>query len=198
MQLRNRIAIGIVVFFLSYLIFLFIWIQIKPYYGDVMTQVGTHLAGWTTGLRVVKVEHGEEVAYVTFGRTVMTKSGLGDIALRIKISVSHYTFNVPLTFALVAGLFVGFKWRFRTILEACFILIIIHLLYIYFFSSLQLLYELTKAGVRDPSKFVQFFFQFMWTFTDNMIIRFEPFLVAVYLWLRNRERVRAIVASKRP
>ena len=35
-----------------------------------------------------------------------------------------------------------------------------------------------------PPKWVQFTVQFMWGFTDNLIIRFEPFLIAVYLWLR--------------
>ena len=186
MRLRNRLIIASSVFCLTYLIFLTLGIQVKPYYGNMLTQVGARLAASTAGLRVEKTQHGKEVATITFARTVLTKKGLGDILLDLKISVSNYSFNVPLTFALVAGLFPFFRWRKRSLIEACFILLFIHLLYIYFFCSLQLLYQLTLAGVKAPPKTVQFLLQFMWTFTDNMVIRFEPFLVAVYLWLRNR------------
>lgn len=185
MRLRNKIIVASLVFCLTYLLFLILWIQVKPYYGNMITQVGARLAASTTGLRVEQIRHGKEVATITFARTVLTKKGLGDILLDLRISVSNYSFNVPLTLALVAGLFPFFKWRKKSLIEACFILLFIHLLYIYFFCTLHVLHQLTLVGMKAPPKTVQFLLQFMWTFTDNMVIRFEPFLVAVYLWLRN-------------
>ena len=185
MRLRNKIIVASLVFCLTYLLFLILWIQVKPYYGNMLTQVGARLAAGTTGLRVEQIRHGKEVATITFARPVLTKKGLRDILLDLKISVSNYSFNLPLTLALITCLFPFFKWRKKSLIEACFILLFIHLLYIYFFCSLQVLHQLTLVGMKAPPKTVQFLLQFMWTFTDNMVIRFEPFLVAVYLWLRN-------------
>ncbi len=190
MQRKNRIILGILVFFLSYLVLLMLWLQIKPYYGWMLTQTGSRLAAMTAGLRLERVQQEKEVAAVTFARTVVTGKGLGDLQIELKISVSSYSFNVPLTFALVAGLFCLFKWRKRSLVEAGLILLTVHLLYIYSYCCLELFKYLTQSGMRTTSNALQFFLQFMWAFTDNMIIRFEPFLVAVYLWLRNYSGLR--------
>jgi len=196
MRLRNKMLLGLAVFFVSYPVFLVIWVQVKPYYGYVLTQVGARLAAATTGLHIEDIQHGKEKAAVTFTDQIMTGEGLRDLFLDLKIAVSDYTFNVPLTFALVVGLFPFFKWRKRTLIEACVILIFIHLSYIYFFCLYQLFYQLNQTGIRMTSKPVQFFLEFMWVFTDNMVIRFEPFLVAVYLWLRNRSETLVPRVSK--
>jgi len=188
MRIKNKILPGAALFLISYPIFLVLWIQVKPYYGYGLTQVAAGIAAVTAGLDVEDVRHGKEKAAVTFTDHIMTEEGLKEAFFDLKIAVSDYSFNVPLTFALVAGLFPFFRWRKRTLLEACFILIVIHFSYIYFFCILQLFYKMTQAGIRTTSKPVQFFLQFMWAFTDNMVIRFEPFLVAVYLWLRNRSQ----------
>ena len=177
------------VFCLTYLIALVIWIQIKPYYGNIITQIGARLAASTTGLRVEKIQHGKEVATITFVRNIFTEKGLQDLLLDLKISVSNYSFNMPLTIALVICLLPFFKWRKRSLIEACFILLFVHLLYIYFYCTLQLTRQLTVIGIEAPSKTVQFLLQFMWVFVDNMVIRFEPFLVAVYVWLRNKRHL---------
>jgi len=197
MRQRNRIVLGVLVFLVTYLLFLVLWIQVKHYYGNMLTHVGAGLAAWTAGLGVEKIQHGKEVATITFVRTIMTKQGLGDLLIDLEISVSNYSFNVPLTFALVAGLFPIFKWRKRSFIEVCFMLLFIHLLYIYFFCSLQLFKSLAQAKIETSSKAFQFFLQFMWAFADNMIIRFEPFLVAVYLWLRNKEHTQSQSSRKR-
>lgn len=196
MRQKNNVIRGIVLFCITYSIFLILWVQVKPYYGNMLTHVGSRLAAWSAGACVEEVRHGKEVATITFAYPVVTKKGRGDILLDVKIAVSSYSFNVPLTFALLAGLFPLFRWRIRSLIEACFILLFIHLLCISFFCSLKLFYHLTQAGVKTPSKIVQFFLQFMWAFLDNMIIRFEPFLVAVYLWFRNRKGSHIVVGQR--
>ncbi len=178
--------ISCAVFIAAYIIFLFIWIQIKPYYGNLLAHVGGFLAGSTAGAELEKVVHEKDTARVTYARTVMSRGNVGEILMDFKISVSNYSFNVPLSFALVAGLFVFFRWRWRYLMEVSLILVLVHVLYIYSYCTLNLFKELTKAGLKDPSASVQFLLQFLWAFTDNMVIRFEPFLVAAYLWLRNR------------
>jgi len=192
MRQRNSVILGISIFSIAYLVFLILWMQVKPYYGNMLTHVGSRLSAWSAGACVESMHHGKEVATITFAYPVVTQQGRGDILLDVKIAVSQYSFNVPLTFALLAGLFPLFRWRVRSLIEACFILLFIHLLYISFFCSLQLFYHLAEAGIKTPSKPLQFFLQFMWAFADNMIIRFEPFLVAVYLWFRNKERTQML------
>lgn len=194
MRLRNKIIVASLVFCLTYLLLLVLWVQVKDYYGDMLTQVGARLAAKSTGLVMEKIQHGKEISTITFVRAVLTRKGPADLFLDLKISVSNYSFNVPLTFALVAGLFPFFKWRKRYLIEACFILLFIHMLYIYFFCSLSLLSQLARLGIEAPSKTVQFLLQFMWTLTDNMVIRFEPFLVAVYLWFRNTKGARPLTS----
>jgi hypothetical protein len=195
MRRRNKILPAVAVFFVSYLLLLFLWLHIKPYYGNFLAHVGAQLAAWTTGARLSEVAQASEVADISFLYYAVTGEGSGDVMLKVRISVSNYSFNVPLTFALIAGLFVIFRWAPATILESCLILMGVHLAYIYFFCTLQIHYQLAMGHIAAPAKWVQFLLQFLWGFTDNLIIRFEPFLIAVYLWLRQMLHTRTAAAS---
>jgi hypothetical protein len=181
---KNKIFLAVGVFFLSYALFLAIWVQVKPFYGSLLAHVGAPLAAWTTGARLDEIVHGKEVADLIFYYFAVTSQGSGDVLIDVKIAVSNYSFNVPLTFSLIAALFVFFRWRPGALLEAGLILVLIHLSYIYFHCTLQIFYQLAMGQIFVPPKWVQFLLQFMWGFTDNLIIRFEPFLITVYLWMR--------------
>lgn len=181
---RSRIAAAVAVFFLSYVVFLLIWIQIKPHYGNLLAHIAAPLAAWTTGTRLEKIEQGAELTEVTFSYFVKNSGQGSDVMLGVKVPVSNYSFNVPLTLSLIAGLYAIFRWRPQSLAEACLILVLIHLGYIYFLCILRVFYQLAMANIVVPAKWVQFLVQFLWSFTDNLIIRFEPFLIAVYLWLR--------------
>lgn len=181
---KSKIFLAGGVFLLSYALFLVVWVQVKPFYGNLLAHVGAPLAAWTTGARLDEIVHDKEVADLIFYYFAVTSQGSGDVLIDVKISVSNYSFNVPLTFSLIAGLFVFFRWRLGSLLEAGLILVLIHLSYIYFHCTLQIFYQLAMGQIFVAPKWVQFFLQFMWGFTDNLIIRFEPFLITVYLWMR--------------
>lgn len=187
MRLRNRIILAALTFMVVYIFSLILWIQVKPYYGYVLTQVGTRLAAWSTGVRVRSIELEKGVIPVCLAGPVLTEKGLGELIVELKIDASHFSYNVPLTIALVAGLLFFFRWRKRYLTEIIVLLVFVHLLYIYFFCTLQVFYNLWQSDVRGHSDFVQLFLEFMWTFTQNLVIPFEPFLVASYLWLRGRQ-----------
>ena len=184
MQPKNRLLLGTLIFLVSYPLILLAWIQLKPYYGSGLTQMGTHLSALTMGCIVEKVAAGKEDTKVSFVHSILTRRGLADLEIDVRLSVSSYSFNVPLTLALIASLFPVFRWRKRSLFEAAFILVSIHLLYVYSYCCLQIYYVLLRAGVISKSMAGQLFWEFLWAFTDNMVIRFEPFLLAVYLWLR--------------
>ena len=110
---------------------LLIWIQIKPYYGLGLTKAGCYLSALTMGCLVKKINAGEEDAKVRFIYPVLSSRGMYDLAIDIELSVSKYSFNVPLSIALIATLFPIFHWKKISMLEAVFILACVHLLYIY-------------------------------------------------------------------
>ncbi len=181
MRSRNRIVLSVLIFASCYILFLVLWIRVKPYYGTVLARMGGHLAGYTAG---AELEKGEDLASVSYARTVMKGGNVGEILMEFKISVSNYSFNVPLSLALAAALFLFLRWRWRYLLEMSLLLALVHLLYVYSYCTLNLIKEAAQAGLRNPSALVQFSVQFLWAFTDNMVIRFEPFLVGAYLLLR--------------
>ncbi len=188
MNNTKKILVGVLVFFLAFVVFLIGWIQVKPYYGGAMARVGGGLSAWTAGGAMEEVRQGKDVAEMRFKYVGMTAKGVGELQVDISLSVSSYSFNVPLTLALAAGLFPFFRWRKKTIAEVLLLLLFIHLLYIYSYCNLQLFQKISAAGMRTPSAAARMLLEFLWSFSDNMIIRFEPFLVTVYLWLRKTKR----------
>jgi hypothetical protein len=44
-----------------------------------------------------------------------------------------------------------------------------------------------SRGIEPMNKIKLAFYQFLWSFTDNMVIRFEPFLIGIYVFLRFRK-----------
>lgn len=184
MQLKNKILLSLLIFVLVYPLFLIAWINVKSYYGYGMTHVGAYLSASTMGSSVKEIVVEKEDATITFVRSFYKGLDLADLVIDIKLSVSKYSFNVPLSLALIASLSPLFHWKKRSLIEVILILLLIHLLYIYSFCCLQLYYAFLKAGIKVKSTGSQFFWEFLWGFTDNMVIRFEPFLLTIYLWFK--------------
>ncbi len=184
MQLKNKILFSILIFSLSYPIFLLIWINVKPYYGFGMAKTGAHLSAYTMGSKVQQITIDKENSQVSFVHSFYKGNDLADLVVNIKLSVSKYSFNVPLSLALITALFPLFRWRKRSLIEVILILLFIHLLYVYSFCCLQQYYTFVGAGIKAKATGIQFFWEFLWGFTDNMVIRFEPFLLSIYLWFK--------------
>lgn len=176
--------LGVAVFVLSYPLLLALWIQAKPFYGLAVTEVGARLAAAAMGVRVEQVRLAEQFTSVTFACPILLQGAIQEMLIDLKLAASTYSFNVPLTVALVLALLAPLGWDLRALAEALVIVIIVHLLYVSSFCALQIFRQLVTSGIKAPSNTIQFALEFLWNFTDNMIIRFEPFLVAVYLWLR--------------
>jgi len=174
-------------FLLLYPALLFIWLKVKPYYGFVISRAGAHLAAEFKGARVVRVEDGAERNKVWIReKGYISPYGPGELEISPAFPISNYSFNVPLTWALALALFPVIRWRKRALLEIALVLAGVHLLYVFSFSGLQLYYAEVKVGFRPRALLPQLFWETLWAFTDNMVIRFEPFLVAFYLYLRSK------------
>ncbi len=186
MPLKNKILLSILIFLLVYPLFLVVWIKVKSYYGYGMAHVGVYLSASTMGSSVKEIVVDKEDAKITLIRPFYKGLDLADLVIEIKLSVSKYSFNVPLSLALITALFPLFRWRRRSLIEVVMILLSIHLLYIYSFCCLQQYYLFLQAGIKSQATVSQFFWEFLWGFTDNMVIRFEPFLLVIYLWFKNQ------------
>ena len=84
----------------------------------------------------------------------------------------------------MAALFLFISRRRRAYAEAVLILIGVHLLYVFSLELKTLTEVLIQNGIGKESAPQLFFGQFLWSFTDNMVIRFEPFLIGFYMFLR--------------
>ncbi|SLM29985.1 membrane hypothetical protein [Desulfamplus magnetovallimortis] len=196
----KKILFSLLIFATAYIISLIIWIQIKPYYGNVMTRSGSECAALFSSFRLDNFVHDNEIAKINFSRLIYSHKGLGDLVIDLQINVSNYSFNIPLTIALILSLLPIVKWwNPRTIIEVVIILLVIHFCYVFFYTSLQLFYY-SHPGVRQDSFLTtlnQYFLEFMWMFIDNMVVRFEPFLVALYIFFRN-QATKKITSKKIP
>jgi len=188
MRAKNNILTSILIFVILYPITLFLWIQVKGYYSQVIVTIGAYLSVWTMGVEVEKIVYGQEDSLVTFVRSIYTKGGFNDLLLDTRLSVSGYSFNVPLTLSLTAALFCVYKWRKRVFLEIVAILASIHLLAVYSYCSLQIFKQLLNPELKFFSKALLFLLEFTWTFVDAFIIKIEPFLIGVYLWLTGKKK----------
>jgi hypothetical protein len=177
--LKKTVFKAIAIFFVSYAVFLFLWIQVKDSYGTAVTVTASKL------LTLVKnVDFEEKTRNGDTIEAAFAPSTQRDILIYIPIRTSSYTFNAPLTFSFMAALYLFIRRKKRAYAEALLILLAIHLLYVFSLESKTLTDILIQRGIAKESAPQQFINQFLWSFTDNMVIRFEPFLIGFYMFIR--------------
>ena len=170
----------VAIFLTSYLIFLVLWVQVKDYYGKAVTYTVSEMITVVKDVKFEKIIQEKDIIRVRFS-PLRHKAGVG---IEIPIKTSNYTFNAPLTFAIMAALFTFIRRRVRAYVEAVLILFFIHLLYVFSCEILNLTMAFINKGFEPVNKLLIFVYQFLWQFTDNMVIRFEPFLIGLYLFIR--------------
>jgi hypothetical protein len=63
-------------------------------------------------------------------------------------------------------------------------LVLVHFLYVFSLGAEQLTQLFMTKGIETVSRLKFFMYQFLWGFTDNLLIRAEPFLVGIYVYVR--------------
>jgi hypothetical protein len=183
--LINKSAIFriILIFIAAYIVALLLWILVRDQYCYTLAFVTSKIVA---GLKGAKVEE------VTFegGLVKATFSPLeGRKTLLIKVPIqTNYTFNAPLTAAIMACLYMFIRRRTRAYGEALLILLGVHFLYVFSLEMKQITEAFMKAGIEKMNKPEAYTYQFLWIFTRSMIIRFEPFLIGFYMYMRFAKR----------
>lgn len=179
--LRKRMVVRTVLVFLAaYFISLLVWIPIKGGYGYVTTAIASKLAAGLSDAKVEDISLTKDVVQVTFV-PLLKKS---DMLVEIPVPISGYTFNTPLTVGIMAVLYPFITRRARAYSEALAMLFSVHLLFVFSLEAKELTEVFMKQGLAVQSIPKIAVYQFLWQFVDNMVIRFEPFLIGCYVVFR--------------
>jgi hypothetical protein len=180
-KLRHKKAVlrAVLVFLVAYPLFLIAWIQVKDYYGSAITVIASKLLTWVKDVTYEGSRQVQDTIEVTFSPVSWR-----DLLVDIPVKTSSYTFNAPLTFALMATLWPFLRKKAHAYAESLLILLGVHLLYVFSLEAKTLTEMLIQQGAERESMIRLFFSQFLWSFTDNMVIRFEPFLIGFYMFIR--------------
>jgi hypothetical protein len=84
----------------------------------------------------------------------------------------------------MAALYLYIRNRKRAYIEALLILFLIHFIYVFTSEAGRLGYIMARNHLETASEFKLFVWQYLWGFIDSMVIRFEPFLIGFYIYLR--------------
>ena len=180
---KRVISRTLLLFLCSYFVFLVLWIQVKDDYGWMVTWGTSKLTALLNNVDFEEMAKKKNMIEATFSPGGRHANLLVDIPVR----TSSYTFNAPLTFAIMAALFPFISRRWRAYGEALAILFGVHCLYVFSIESNTLCMTLAQRGLGEIGKLRLYAYQFLWEFTDNMVIRFEPFLIGFYTFIRFRK-----------
>jgi len=179
--LRKKVAArAVLVFLAAYFVSLLVWLPIKGGYGYVITTIASKLAAGLGDAKVEEISSAKDVVQVTFSPLRMRS----DILVDIPVRTSSYTFNTPLTAGIMAALYPFIARRARAYGEALTMLFGVHLLFVFSFEAKELTEVFMRQGLAVQSVPRIAAYQFLWGFADNMVIRFEPFLIGFYVFLR--------------
>jgi hypothetical protein len=178
---KHRLLTAIAVFLVVYLASLVLWIQAKDSYGYALTMTASKLVGGLKSVRLEDISRDKGTLQATF-----IPYARDNMLVDIPIKTSSYTFNAPLTFAIMAALYPFLGRKKRAYFEALGILASVHILYIFALEAKELTEIFMERGLEAHSVLRLATYQFLWSFVDNMAIRFEPFLIGVYMFLRFR------------
>jgi hypothetical protein len=184
---KHPVAQAILLFIAVYLIALPAWLQVMQGYAEAITLIASKIAAGVKGIRSSHV--GREGDVITAVFTARSVSGEATADIEIPVPPSSFTFNVPLTLGILASLSLFIARKARAYGEAILILVAVHFLYAFSRCTNSLTLILVDKGLEAAHTPQLFFYQFLWGFADNMIIRFEPFLIGLYLFMRFHRRV---------
>lgn len=176
---RYRIRF-LLVFLLLYAVFLLLWIWIKDYYGLVITYIASYLVSYVKDVHISWIHMEGSTIRVGF---IPERYSPERILIEIMVRNYSYTFNVPLTLAIMFAFYPLLKRRLLYI----WIILILFCLHIFFVFSLEcqrLTSVMTDRGFEKGGKIDILLWNSVHGFIGSMAIRFQPFLVGIYMYFR--------------
>lgn len=174
---------SLLLFSCSFILSLIIWANIGFYYGYSLIYISSEIIAKIKNTKFIEIIVKKDLFIVSFSSPIKT-----DLSIFQTILPVVFTFTTPLTISIFIALLPNIYKRKKALLELITILLIIHFLHI--FS--QELYKVTnlfaKNGLEKPNRLFYYFNQYFSVFMENMIIRFEPFLLGLYIYFRFKRK----------
>ena len=161
-----------------------LWIKIEVYYGKGLLYIASKSTAFVKNVEFEKIKLIKD-SRLNAQFLIKHKKG---VRIIFKFDFSTFTFNVPLTFAIMATLYSYTRNRKRAYIEALLLLFLIHFLHTFTNETGRLSYIMARNNLETASEFQLFIWQYLWGFLDSMVIRFEPFLIGIYMLIRFRIR----------
>jgi hypothetical protein len=178
---RGAIVRTVFIFLTSYVVFLFLWIPAKDYYAQGVVYTASKLAAGIKSAKFEELTAEKDLIHATF-----SPLSQNSLLVTVPVKTSSYTFNAPLSFAILASIYLFLRNRKRACAEAFLMLLLVHLIYVFSLEAKDLTDVFAARGIEKMGGPFMFFYQFLWSFTDNMVIRFEPFLIGFIIFMRFR------------
>jgi len=178
---NRKLIISLLIFIVSFVLFLLLWLNVVDYYGKGILNIASHTTAWVKNIDFEGINVKKDGQ---LGAQFFIFRNRKELRININFDFSTFTFNAPLTFAIMAALFLYIKNRKRAYIEALLILVLIHLIYVFTSEAGRIGYIMARNHLETASELQLFAWQFTWGLIDSMVIRFEPFLIGFYIYLR--------------
>lgn len=180
---KSHVVSSLIIFIVSFVFFIFIWFFVNDYYEMAISYVASHLIQVFKGVSISLIKMKENSIDIVF---VPRAQVLGsDFSINFSINYYYYTFNVPLTLAIMASFYKYLKIK-KIYLEAIIILVLFHILFVFFLEWYKVTFELMRHGLEKPNMTTINIGQYLETFMVIIAVRIVPFLIGVYLFVRLR------------
>jgi hypothetical protein len=182
---RKHISISLiiritVIFLAAYVISAVLWIQVKDSYAYLVTFIASKFVAGLKDARLEVITISKDAINTSF----RSLTGNQYMFFPVSITTYVYTSNVPMTVAILASLYFFIQRKTRAMTEALLMLFIIHLLYVFSYESLQLTIAFMTKRMEEFNPLKVTVYQFLWGFTEYMFVRFGPFFIGIYIYLR--------------
>lgn len=186
--IAKLMGLFVVVYIVAYLL----WMQVDSYYQFALAYTAQSVMNYQVDFQMDAVRLTDEgQAFFKMSSTVIHQvEGVGPFKPWLKRTVESMdaiTFNVPLLLSMVLTppLFFRKGLQTRIALEVLLIVVALHWVTFYFyvlerFHMTEFLKPLVEIYVIPPEEWVRY----IRVFFSKYVMRFEPFLVGVYVWGR--------------
>jgi hypothetical protein len=177
---------AVITFLVAYIALSILWIYLRGIYGYGITFVASKFVAGLKNARLEDIIIGGNNIIATFSHLRQPNSYVD-----VPVSLSVYTTNVPLILSLLISMFTFIHRRKRAYAEALLILLMFHLLYVFFYEMVQLTNTFMIRGIEETSLIRLSNYHFLWGLAEHAAMSFAPFLIVVYIFVRFRKNKNA-------
>lgn len=179
---KRKISISLFLFCISYVLFLLFWLQVKNHYGRALTIAASQITSTVKDIDFKFIEEEKDDIKSVF---FIFREGKGwRLFVAGSADTSIYTFNTPLTLAIIITLFYLTKRRKKVFFEAILILFLFHLFFIVLLQIESISWFMVQEGLEKANLLNRALWPYLWLFFFEAVRLFEPFLLGAYVYLR--------------